>query len=179
MAAYIRLAPQPAGESAELSAPAPITVLVAAQHPMMRHGLRQLLECEQDIAVSAVTDGAESVLDQAGRAKANVVVLDRNASDGSRIAMIAQLRERAPKTQVVVLTADDPPTFVQQALTVGALGLVEKDAADQELAPAIRAAALGKRYVSPRLASSLATLQRTRRPRPLRPALRPARGRRP
>jgi DNA-binding NarL/FixJ family response regulator len=154
MAAHIRLAPQPAEESTKLLAPAPITVLVAAQHPMMRHGLRQLLECEQDIAVSAVTDGAESLLDEASRAKADVVVLDRNASAGSRIAAIAQLRKRAPKTQVVVLTADDPPTFVQRALAVGALGLVEKDAADLELVPAIRAAALGKRYVSPRVASA-------------------------
>lgn len=154
MAAHIRPAPQPAEDSTELLAPAPITVLVAAQHPMMRHGLRQLLECEQDIAASAVNDGAESVLDQAGRAQADVVVLDRNASDGSRITTIAQLRKRAPKTQVVVLTADDPPTFIAQALTAGALGLVEKDAADQELAPAIRAAARGKRYVSPCLAST-------------------------
>jgi two-component system, NarL family, response regulator NreC len=163
MVAHIRLAREPAAERAELSAPAPITVLVAAQHPMMQHGLCQLLECEQDIEVlSAVTDGAKSLLDEAGRGRPDVVVLDRNASDGSRIATIAQLRERAPKTQVVVLTADDPPTFVQRALTAGALGLVEKDAADQELAPAIRAAARGKRYVSPRVASSLATLQRTR-----------------
>lgn len=167
MAAHIRLAREPGQDSTELPstelpAPTSITVLVAAQHPMMRHGLRQLLECEQDIEVSAVTDGAKSVLDQAGRGKPDVVVLDRNASDGSRIATIAQLRERAPKTQVVVLTADDPPTFVQRALTAGALGLVEKDAADQELAPAIRAAARGKRYVSPRVASSLETLQRTR-----------------
>ena len=167
MAAHIRLAREPGQDSTELPsterpAEVPITVLVAAQHPMMRHGLRQLLECEQDIEVSVVTDGAKSVLDEAGRGKPDVVVLDRNASDGSRIATIGQLRERAPKTQVVVLTADDPPTFVQRALAVGALGLVEKDAADQELAPAIRAAARGKRYVSPRVASSLETLQRTR-----------------
>ncbi len=167
MAAHIRLAREPGQDSTELPstefpAEVPITVLVAAQHPMMRHGLRQLLECEQDIEVSAVTDGAKSVLDQAGHGKPDVVVLDRNASDGSRIATIAQLRERAPKTQVVVLTADDPPTFVARALTAGALGLVEKDAADQELAPAIRAAARGKRYVSPRVASSLETLQSTR-----------------
>jgi two-component system, NarL family, response regulator NreC len=161
MAAHIRLAPEPAKKST-LSAPAPISVLVAARHPMMRHGLCQLLEGERDIEVSAVTDGAESALDEAGRAKVDVVVLDRNVSDGSRIATIAQLRERAPKTQVVVLTADDPPTFVARALTVGALGLVEKDAADQELARAIRAAARGKRYVSPRVASNLETLQRTR-----------------
>jgi two-component system response regulator NreC len=154
MAVHIRLAPEPAEESTELLAPARITVLVAAQHPMMRQGLRQLLECEQDIAVRAVTDGAESLLDEASRAKADVVVLDRNASDGSRIAAIAPQRDPAPKTQVVVLTADDPPTFVAQALTVGALGLVAKDAADQELVPAIRAAALGKRYVSPRVAST-------------------------
>jgi DNA-binding NarL/FixJ family response regulator len=125
----------------------------------MRRGLCQLLECEEGMQVSAQDGDVASILGQAKGERPDVVVLDRGMSGASRLATIDELRERAPHTQVVVLLAGDPPIFVQRALASGALGLVAKDAADEELPAAVRAAARGERYISPRVAADLKALR--------------------
>jgi two-component system, NarL family, response regulator NreC len=156
MPAHIHLACEPT------SSGAPIRVSVAVEHPLMRRGLCQLLECEAGVRVSAEDGDVESVLNATAGERPDVVVLDRGLSGSSRLATIGDLRERAPHTQVVVLVAGDPATFVERALSAGAVGLVSKDAADEELAAAVRAAARGERYVSRRVAGSLQALQRLR-----------------
>jgi two-component system, NarL family, response regulator NreC len=164
MPGHIRLANEPAPESTDSlpsASGASISVAVAAEHPLMRRGLCQLLESEQGMRVNA-QDDVESMLGLVARERPDVVVLDRSMSGGSRLTTIGELRERAPDTQVVVLLAGDPPMFVQRALTAGALGLVTKDATDEELPAAIRAAARGERYVSPCVAGGLEALGRSR-----------------
>ena len=95
----------------------------------------------------------------------DVLVLDLRMPGGSSIETIGKLREQAPDTQIVVVTMEDSPVFAQRALDAGALGFVVKDLADEELPQAVRAAARGEEYVSPRLAARLEALLRAHRRR--------------
>jgi len=82
-----------------------------------------------------------------------VLVLDLNMPGGSSLEAIPRLRETAA---IVVLTMQDDPAFARQALQAGALGFVLKEAADEELLEAIRAAAAGDTYLNPRLGAKIA-----------------------
>jgi two-component system, NarL family, response regulator NreC len=139
----------------------PVRVVLAEDHPLMRSSLRQLLEHEQDVEVIAEADDLESVLRHVRDYRPHVLVLDLTLSGGSGSEAIGQLRDRAPATEIVVLTMEDNPVFVQRAFIAGALGFVLKDLADSELPEAIRAAARGEEYISPRVATRLDALHRT------------------
>ena len=91
----------------------------------------------------------------------HVLVLDLNMPDGSSIEAISRLREQAPDTKIVVMTMDENPVFAQRAFAAGAVGFVAKELADEELPQAIRAAARGEEFVSPRIAARLDALQRS------------------
>ncbi len=90
----------------------------------------------------------------------HVLVLDLRLPNGSSIEMIRQLRARFPETEVVVLTMEESPLFAQHAMNAGATGFVVKDRADTDLLTAVRLAARGEEYVSPRVASGLEALHR-------------------
>jgi two-component system response regulator NreC len=90
----------------------------------------------------------------------HVLVLDLSMPGGSSIDAITRLREEASSTEIVVLTMEDSPGFAQQALDAGAIGFVLKDFADIELNRAVRAAAGGEQYVSPRVRASLDSVRR-------------------
>ena len=80
--------------------------------------------------------------------------------DGSSSEAMRQLRERLPEMQIVIVTMEENPVFAQRALAAGAIGFVLKDHADEDLPEAIRLAARGEQYLSPRLALPLDDMQR-------------------
>ncbi len=138
------------------SAPSPIRVLLADDHPSVRRSMRGLLDDEAEVEVVGEADDLRSVERQLQTCRPDVLVLDLGMQDHhTGIEAIGRLRERAPKTMIVSLTMQDEPAFAHHALSAGAMGFVSKELADTELAPAIRAAACGERYVSPRVAARL------------------------
>ena len=149
---YLRLAPEPSEPSAE---PGVIRVLLADDHSLMRRTLRLLLDQEQDIEVVAEADDLDSVVRHVTEHRPHAVALDLGITGGSTGEAICMLRERAPQTQIVIVTMEDNPVFAQRALDAGAIGFVSKDLADEELAEAIRRAAHDQQYVSPRISVAL------------------------
>jgi two-component system response regulator NreC len=93
--------------------------------------------------------------------RAQVLVLDLTMPGVSGIEMVSRLRERASDTQIVVTTMEENPVFAQRAFAAGAIGFVAKDLADAELPDAVRAAARGEEFVSPRVAGRLQALHRS------------------
>jgi two-component system response regulator NreC len=85
-----------------------------------------------------------------------VLVLDLHMPDGSALHAIRTVAERPDTTRGVVLTMDNDPSVARAALRAGALGFVVKEAADDELLAAIRSAARGEAYLSPRIAARIA-----------------------
>jgi len=161
MAAYLHLAPSPTETDLNPALPSPIRVVLADDHILMRRSLRLLLDGEEGIEVIAEADNLASAVRHVHGHKPHVLVLDLRMPGGSSIETISKLRERAPDTQVVVLTMEDNPVFAQRALASGALGFVLKEVADGELPQAVCAAARGEEYVSPRVAARLDALHRS------------------
>jgi two-component system response regulator NreC len=152
MTARLRIAEPPASGP---RAGSPITVILADDHEMIRRNLRLVLDREDGIEVIAEAADLATVSRHVAVHTPDVLVLDLRLPDGSSIGTIRHIREQAPATRIVVLTMEESPAFAQHALDAGAVAFVAKDRADRELPIAVRRAARGQEYVSPRLAARL------------------------
>ena len=154
MASHLSLVP--VLSDGELNPPAslPIRVVLSDDHPTMRRSLRGLLDDEDDLEVVGEAESLEAVEREMGLRQPHVLVLDLGMHDGSSgFEAIGRLHERGASTMIVGLTMRDDPVFARHALTAGAVGFVSKHLADAELVQAIRAAARGEQFVSPRVAA--------------------------
>ena len=133
-----------------------IRIVIADDHPVVRRGLRQLLEAEVGLEIVAEAGDVDSARRYVHGHRPDVLVLDLNMPGGSSLDAIPIIRQESPDTQIVVLTMQNEPAYARQALSSGVLGYVLKDAADAELVQAIRAAAAGDSYLNPRLGAKLA-----------------------
>jgi two-component system, NarL family, response regulator NreC len=156
---HLQLAEEPAGALA--APPAPIRVVLADDHAVMRRRLRQVLEEERGIDVVADTDELRVAIQYVHRCHPDVLVLDLAMAAGASMEAIRRLRDQLPQTQIVVLKMESSAAFASYALDAGAAAFVVKDTADSELVDAVRLAAAGKRFVSPRVAPALVALEET------------------
>ena len=160
MSAHLYLA-SAAPEGRRSQRPAfPIQVVLADDHAVVRRSLRLLLDGEDDLEVIAEAADLSSVVRHVHGHVPHVLVLDLRMPNGSSVETIRRLRERVPETEIVVLTMEASPLFAQQALDAGAVGFVLKDRADSELPAAVRNAASGGEYISPRVEAGLDALRR-------------------
>jgi len=129
---------------------APTRVALAVNHPMMRRGLRQLLEGEEGIEVVAVARDLAAVEHELDGSHPDVLVLDLRIGGGSSLDAIRRLHSFSPGTAIVAMTMEDSQVFARRAFDAGAIGFVLKDRADADLPEAIRRVARGEPYESPR-----------------------------
>jgi two-component system response regulator NreC len=134
-----------------------IRIVLADDHAVVRSGLRMVLESESDLEVVAEAGDVESARRYVRGHHPDVLVLDLNMPGGSSLEAIPEIRAESPKTQIVVLTMQQEPAFAREALGGGALGYVLKEAADDELVEAVRRAAAGESYLTPRLGARIAS----------------------
>jgi two-component system response regulator NreC len=137
---------------------APITIVLADDHAVVRSGLRFVLDAEADLQVVAEAGTIDDAVRMAKAHRPAVLVLDLNmpGSMPSSLDALPVLAQDAPATTVVVLTMQEDPQFARRALTAGAKAYVLKEAADTELVEAIRRAAQGEVYLNPRLGAQIA-----------------------
>jgi two-component system response regulator NreC len=134
-----------------------IALVLADDHAVVRSGLKMVLDQEPDLEVVAEAGDIESTRRCVRGHHPDVLVLDLNMPGGSGLEAIAQIREESPATQIVVLTMQQEPAFARQALSAGALGYVLKEAAAEDLVVAVRRAADGESYLTPRLGARIAS----------------------
>ena len=135
-----------------------ITIVLADDHHVVRAGLRLLLDAEEDLEVVAEAADADGALRSVLGHTPGVLVLDLNMpGQTTSLDAIPLVRERSPRTAVVVLTMQEDPSFARHALQAGAAAYVLKDSANAELVEAVRRAAAGETYLAPRLGAALAT----------------------
>jgi two-component system response regulator NreC len=137
----------------------PIRVVLAEAHEVIRAGLRFLLETEPGLRVVAEAGEIESTRWKVAEHLPDALVLDLYMLGQPSLPVVPDF---AAQTAVVIITMQTDPAFAREALRAGALGYVLKEAADAELAGAVRAAAAGRSYLSPRL--------EVRSPTPSKPA---------
>lgn len=142
-----------AGDLAE-SGTDPVRVVLAEDHAWLRRSLRLLLEREGDLDVVGEAGDLDTAMLQVRVHRPDVLVLDLRLGDGSSTERTQRLREQAPETEIVVVTLEANRSFATRVLRAGATGCVLTDSADLELCDAVRRAARGLQYMSPRLKAS-------------------------
>jgi DNA-binding NarL/FixJ family response regulator len=133
-----------------------IRVVVADDHAVVRHGLREILGGEGDIEVAGEVSDFPGLVDQVRQEPCDVVVMDLAMPGGSGLDVLKRLRARRPELAVLVLSVHPEEQFAVRLLRAGAAGYLDKATAATELVGAIRRVAAGKRYVSSDLADRLA-----------------------
>jgi two-component system response regulator NreC len=137
-------------------ADAPIRIILADDHAVVRSGLRLVLEGEEGFEVIAEAGTVEETVRKVRAIRPEVLVLDLNMGDASSLGEIPTMLADSPDTAIVVLTMQNEPAFARQALQAGAAAYVLKEAADDELVEAVHAAARGETYLNPKLGARLA-----------------------
>jgi len=133
-----------------------IRVLIADDHAILRHGLKQVI-CEAgDMEVSAEAESGLQTIKLAREKPFDVIVLDVNMPDRNGIDTLKQLKREQPKIAVLMLSMHPEEHYALRALKAGASGYLNKQSAPAQLVKAIRQVASGHRYVSPALAEELA-----------------------
>jgi two-component system, NarL family, response regulator NreC len=126
-----------------------ISIVLADDHPVVRRGMRAIMDSEPDFSiVGEACDGLDTVR-LVERLKPDVLVLDLMMPGLSGLEAMRVLRERVPKTRVVVLSMHSNKAFVAEALKIGATGYVLKGCTEDNLVRAVRDAAAGVRFLSP------------------------------
>jgi len=133
-----------------------ISIVLADDHTVVRRALRLLLEEEEDFEVVAEASDADGAIRYLRGHKPTVLILDLNMPGRPSLETIPEMQEASPRTRIVVLTMQKEPAFARQALQLGVLGYVLKEAADDELVQAVRRAAAGDTYLQPALGAKLA-----------------------
>lgn len=159
MRAHLHLAPAPNGNGNGHAVHEPITIVLGEDHTAFRRNLRSLLDEDAGFELIGEATDIASVTEQVRRHVPRVLVLDLHLPDGSCLGAIRRLRTEFPDTQIVVLTMEQSPAFAEQAIDAGAVGFVVKDRAECELTVAIRRAAVGEEFVSPRVMAGLEMLR--------------------
>ena len=136
---------------------APVTVVLADDHVIVRDGIRMVLESEPDIQVVAEAGTAEDAARYVLGHKPSILVLDLNMPGESSLDLIPSILKSSPETRIIVLTMQSEPAFVRSALQAGASGYVVKHSAAKELVDAIRTAMKGETYLNPSLGARLAS----------------------
>jgi DNA-binding NarL/FixJ family response regulator len=137
------------------SSSAPITVLIADDHPVVREGLRGMLAAEPGITVVGEAGSGDEAVAMARLHQPQVVLMDLRMPHGDGVLATAGILATAPSTRVVVLTTYETDADIVRAVEAGATGYLLKDTPRSDLVSAIRAAARGETVLGPTVAGRL------------------------
>ncbi len=132
-----------------------VRVLVVDDHPVVRSGLRALLEGHDDLEVTGEAGDGRQALAAVAADPPDVVLLDLRMPVLDGVGVISQLRDTHPHVRVLVLTTYDADTDIVRAVEAGATGYLLKDTPREELFRAVRAAARGEPVLAPSVAARL------------------------
>ena len=144
-----------------------ITILLVDDHPVVRHGVRGMLEAEPGLSVVGEASSGAEGLERAVELRPDLVLMDLRMPGGDGVEATGRILAQVPGTRVMVLTTYESDRDILRAIEAGACGYLLKDAAPADLAAAVRAAARGETVLAPSVASTL--VRQVRSPAP--PAL--------
>jgi DNA-binding NarL/FixJ family response regulator len=133
-----------------------IGVFIADDHPVVRQGIRQIVAATDDITVVDEATTGHEALQRLADIQCDLVLLDLSLPDIDGLDLLKQLKREYPQRPVLVLTMHSEDQFALRALKAGASGYLTKESAPGELVGAVRKVVAGGRYISQRLAESLA-----------------------
>jgi NarL family two-component system response regulator LiaR len=132
-----------------------IRVLIVDDHAVVREGLRTFLELQDGIDVVGEADDGVQALEQAAALSPDVILMDLVMPRLDGVAAMRKLRQRAPRSRVIVLTSFLDDDRLMPALQAGAAGYLLKDVEPAELARAVRTAGSEQAMIDPTVAARL------------------------
>lgn len=132
-----------------------VTILLADDHPIVRQGMKHLLDAESDLTiVGEAADGLQTV-QLVEKLRPNVLIVDMMMPGLNGLEILRQVKKRSPATYSIVLSMQSADAYVVEALKSGASGYILKDTGPSELINAVRQVLQGQRFLSPKLSERL------------------------
>ena len=132
-----------------------IKIIMADDHPVVRAGIRGMLETQPDFEVIAEAKNGQEAIEQVEKLKPDVVLIDLRMPEMDGVEAIGKIKENHPDIHILVLTTYDTDADIVRAVEAGATGYLLKDAPRDELFRAVRATAKGETVLAPPVAARL------------------------
>src|ERR671932_2540567 len=146
-----------------------LTILIADDHPLFRHGIAALLRAEPDLDVVGEATTGDEAISMAATLQPDVILMDIKMPGANGIEAARQILHTSPHIRILVVTMFEDDASVFTAMRAGARGYILKDAQKADMLRAIRAVGRGEAIFSPAIAGRLIDFFAA--PRPLAPPL--------
>ncbi len=130
-------------------------ILIVDDHPMLRHGLAQLINSEPDLTVCCEADTARQALAAIGQSKPDLALVDISLPDKSGLELIKDLHALYPELRVLVVSMHDESLYAERVLRAGGRGYLMKQEGGKKLMEAIRHVLSGQIYVSEKMSARI------------------------
>ena len=132
-------------------------ILIADDHPIVRHGLKQMLAADPSATIVGEATNGDEALALARKLEWDMAIFDFTMPGRSGLDLLGDMKKEFPGRPVLILSMHSEDVHGSRVLRGGAAGYITKDSAPQELATAVRKVANGGKYVSASLAEILAS----------------------
>ena len=135
-----------------------IRVIITDDHPIVRQGIRQILEDDRDQRFGIIDEASDSstLLDKILHNEYDVILLDISLPGRSGLDILPDIRKRSPGSKVIMLSMYPEEQYALKALKTGASGYLTKSSAPEELISAVIRVSNGERYITAALAEIIA-----------------------
>lgn len=133
-----------------------INVLITDDHPVVRRGIRQILEDDERIGLVHEASDGKGLFDKLNNQIYDVILLDISLPGRSGLDLIGQIKRTQVSAAILILSIHSEEMYAIKALKAGAAGYLTKTSAPEELLSAINKVARGERYISTTLAGAMA-----------------------
>src|SRR5262245_63651711 len=130
-------------------------VLIVDDHPIVRQGLRRMIETEPDLVVCGEVRTEREARTAIRALSPDVVIVDISLAQGDGLELVRDVHAQQPELPMLVLSMHDELIYAERLLAAGAMGYIMKQAASDQLLVALRRVLAGERYVSESLAEAL------------------------
>lgn len=141
-----------------------IRILLADDHNVLRQGIAQLLDSQEDMEVVAQAKNGSEAVEMAVANKPDIILLDINMPEMDGVKATEKIKKTLPKTQIIILTMYKIDNFVFEAIKAGASGYLLKEVEMRDLLAAVRAVARGEAILDPAVARRVLDELRTPTP---------------
>ncbi len=122
--------------------------MIVDDHPIVRRGLRELIDTESDMEVTGEAEGVEEALAALDSVRPDVVVVDLVLKSGHGLTLIEDIHARNKRIKMLVSSMHDEMLYAERALRCGASGYISKQEAPEKIIDALREVLRGEIYVS-------------------------------
>lgn len=135
----------------------PIRILIVDDHPVVRHGLRNLLSIHSDFEIVGEAEDGAQVFPILAENKTDVILLDIQMRGQGGIDVARRVLQSYPQVKIIILTTYDDEIYLEQGLEAGVHGYLLKSVSHETLPDSIRAVMQGEKLLSPSLVSKVMT----------------------